>query len=171
MHLRAVLRQSQEGACSFSSEVAESINRRGRERSPVTLSAHTSSPTAGELPVLIRDISQGGLLIEAEMVELSIDEHIDVELPGRGLVRATVVWMSGPFFGCQFSQPIAPAAISAALLKGDRKVAPATALAPDRVLRSRPSLGVEPELNFSVAFAAAIALWALIGLALYMVLS
>src|SRR5690606_30055002 len=99
----------------FSKEAAKSLERRGSKRRPLTLTAPTSSRATGELPVRIFDISAGGLLLEAKAAELSVDDQIEVELPECGLVTARVAWKSGPFVGCQFNQPVAPAAISAAL--------------------------------------------------------
>jgi hypothetical protein len=171
MHVKAVLRQSQEGVCSFSNEIAESVNRRGLKRTGLTLSALTSSPSAGDLPVVIRDISPGGLLIESRAAELAVEDLIDAELPGSGPVRAKVVWRSGPFFGCQFSQPLAAAVVSAALLKGEPQAAPDTTNAPDEAHALRARLGIEPELNFSVAFLLAGALWGLIGFGIYLAVS
>ena len=170
MHVQAVLRQSQEGKSSFSNEMAERVNRRGPKRTALTLSVATASTSAGDRPVVIRDISQGGLLIEAGAAELSVQDVIDVELPGSGPVRAKVVWTSGPFAGCQFSQPVPPAVVSAALLKGDPLVVPDTAHASHEPHALRARLGIEPELNFSVAFLLAGGLWALTGLAIYLVI-
>jgi hypothetical protein len=165
MHLRAVLRQSAGTAEDLSYDAGESLDRRLSKRRSLTLTAQTSSGAAGELPVLIHDISQGGLLLEAATAELSVDDHIELELPESGLVTARVAWKSGRFFGCQFSQLVAPAAISAALLKA----APQSHQAPvarDQRAGSRSRLGIEPELNFAVAFLLALVLWGLIGLAI-----
>jgi hypothetical protein len=170
MHLRAVLRPSDGNTAGFSNEAAEGVDRRSLKRRSLTLAAQTSSPTAGELPVLILDISQGGLLLEAQTAELSVDDYIELELPACGLVRARVAWKSGPFFGCQFTQLVAPAAISAALLKADPQVMEEAAVAPDQPA-SPERLGIEPELNFSVAFLLALVVWALIGLAAYLAVS
>jgi hypothetical protein len=167
MQIKAVLRQSQE-ASSLSNEIGDRVNRRGQKRTGLTLSAITSSPSAGDLPVVIRDISQGGLLIEAGATELSIEDVIDVELPGLMSVTAKVVWRGGRFFGCQFSQSVSPAVVSAALLKGDPHAAPDRANAADEAPLPRKRVGIEPELNFLVAFLLAGALWGLIGLAVYL---
>jgi hypothetical protein len=164
MHLRAVLRQSEGNTADFANGAAEGVDRRRSERRSLTLSAQTSSPSAGELPVLLLDISQGGLLLEAETTELSVEDQIELELPECGLVRASVAWKSGPFFGCKFSQPVAPAAISAALLKADPQVRDEVSIAPELpALRNRLAIG--PEFNFSVAFLLALLVWGLIGLA------
>jgi hypothetical protein len=165
MHLRAVLRQSEGLAASFTVDAARSIDRRGSERRSLSLMAPSSIPTTGELPVRILDISQGGLLLEIEDTALSVGENIEVELP-VGPVAAQVAWRSGSYVGCQFSKPVAPAAISAALLKADPLVASegATTL----LDTARMPLGLRPELNLSAAFILALASWGLISLAVYL---
>jgi hypothetical protein len=42
---------------------------------------------------------------------------IEVELPHAGKVDAEIVWSSGEYYGCQFTLPVSPAALSAALLQ------------------------------------------------------
>ena len=116
----------------------------------------------------ILDISQGGLLLESKAAELFVDDHIDVELPECGLVRAHVAWKSGSFVGCQFSQLVSPAAISAALLKADPRE---LSSAPEQRAASPGRLGIQPELNFSMALLIAVVLWGLIGLAVYIAFS
>jgi hypothetical protein len=170
MLLRAVLRQSEGDAANFSNEAAQGVDRRSSRRRSLTLTAHTSSAGAGELPVLILDISEGGLLLEANTAELSVGDQIGIELPECGLVRARLAWKSGPFAGCQFSEAVAPAAISAALLKADPH-SHAAPVAPDQLATSRTRSRIEPELNFSVAFLLALVVWALIGLVAYLAVS
>jgi hypothetical protein len=165
MHLRAVLRESEDDTTNFSNEAAPSGDRRAAQRRLLTLTARTGSQVAGELPVQVLDISQDGLLLEEKTAALSVDDHIKVELPEGGLVRARVAWKSGTFVGCQFSQFVSPAATSAALLKADpqaRELGPAPARATWRI-----RLGIVPELNFSMALFLALVLWGLIGLAIY----
>jgi hypothetical protein len=41
----------------------------------------------------------------------------ELDLPQAGKVEAEIVWNSGEFYGCQFRLPIAPSALSAALLQ------------------------------------------------------
>jgi hypothetical protein len=168
--MRAILRPSRERPASLPSEVAQGLDRRVVRRSSLRLSATTKSPVAGEIPALIRDISQGGFLLEAETEALSVDEKIDVELPGRGLIRAKVAWCSRSFFGCQFIQPIPPAAISAALLKSEPQDSQNAETGWGRARVGSAGLKLEPQLNFSAACSLAIGLWVLIGLALYIAL-
>ena len=164
MHLRTVLRHSERTTAISSKEAAEDLDRRRARRRSLTLTAQTGSRMTGDVPVQVLDISQGGLLIEVKSTGLSIDDQIDVELPEWGLLKARVAWKSGSFVGCQFSQLVSPAAISAALLRADpltRELPLSTEHGPAPSSRSR----IEPELNFSTAFMSAVVLWGLIGLA------
>jgi hypothetical protein len=43
----------------------------------------------------------------------------EIELPVAGKIEAEIVWNSGEYYGCQFSFPIAPSALSAALLQAE----------------------------------------------------
>lgn len=72
------------------------------------------APTASR-QVTIHDLSLSGALLETS-IALGVGENFSVELPHAGGVEAVVVWNSGEFYGCQFKAPIAPAALSAALL-------------------------------------------------------
>ena len=171
MHLRAVLRQPEGSAANFSGDAAEPLNHRASERRSLTLFASTKSPAAGEIPVLILDISEGGLLLEAKNADLFVDDHIQIELPERGQITARVAWRSEPFFGCQFSEPVAPATISAALLKAAPQVPATSAIAAEPLAAPRTRFGLEPELNFSAAFLLALAAWGVIGLAVYTIIS
>ena len=71
---------------------------------------------ASDVPVMVHNISETGLLIECE-ASLSIDDRIDIDLPHAGIVSATLVWVSGRMFGCQFDTKLSPAALSAAQLQ------------------------------------------------------
>lgn len=169
MHLKAVLIESNACGASFSGEAVEAPQRRGTERRSLRLSAVTTSPSNRETLVVIRDISTGGLLMEAKPDALSKDDWVEISVPEKGLVRVRVAWQSGHFYGCQFSEPVPEGAISAALLQSDP--APiednmATATQDEAPFRGR-SQGFNPEMNFSVAVVLALALWALIGAAVY----
>ena len=170
MHLRAILRECAGETAQFSNEAAKNLNRRGSRRRSLTLTAHTRSRATGELPVQILDISQGGLLLESRTTELCVDDHIEVDLPEGGPVRARVAWKSGPFVGCEFSQLVSPAAISAALLKADPRSSELRP-APDHRAAAHRRSGIEPQLNFSITFLLALVLWALIGVTVYITLN
>jgi hypothetical protein len=65
--------------------------------------------------VTIRDLSLTGALLETS-VPMLVGSTFEFELPQAGKVDATVVWNSGEYYGCQFDLPIAPSALSAAML-------------------------------------------------------
>lgn len=76
--------------------------------------------TAGEGSelVTIHDLSLTGALLETS-VPMLVGATFEVELPNVGMVEASVVWNSGEYYGCQFTLPITPATLSAALLQAD----------------------------------------------------
>jgi hypothetical protein len=171
MRLAAVLRSVPERAATLSGESARDSQRRRAERRSLDLSAITNSPVAGDTQVLIRDISAQGLLIEAEPTALSIDDRIEVTLPSNGAVRCRVAWTSDRFFGCEFSEPISAAAMSAALLKSrpaaTKQILDVTESDGDLPEKRRSRL--QPELNFSAALILSLALWGLIGGAVFLI--
>jgi hypothetical protein len=71
---------------------------------------------AGGEAVVIHDLSLTGALLETSTAML-VGATFEVELPHAGAVEAVIVWNSGEFYGCQFSQPISPTTLSAALLQ------------------------------------------------------
>jgi PilZ domain len=96
-------------------ETAHSPERRGAPRRALRLDvAGDAAGSAGD--VTIHDLSLTGVLIETA-ADLVPGETFEVALPHAGAVEATVAWSSGRFYGCQFRQPISPAALSAALLQ------------------------------------------------------
>ena len=170
MYLQAVLSTSTGGTGSFANQAAQSMNRRRTERRSLTLSASASSQSETGIPVLIRDISPGGLLIQAEAGALNIDDEVTFELADDTRVQARVAWMSERLFGCAFKTPVSVATVSAALLRAEPQVN-----APVNEFRIRPhsrgvSEGVVPEANFSLALILAALLWAAGGAALALVL-
>lgn len=66
--------------------------------------------------VTIHDLSLTGALLETS-VPMLVGAIIEVELPQAGRIEAEVIWSSGEYYGCQFSLPISPAALSAAQLQ------------------------------------------------------
>jgi transcriptional regulator with XRE-family HTH domain len=91
----------------------------------------------GPETVNILDLSVTGMLIECA-VRLAVGESLHVELPEAGSTLATVVWSGGNFFGCQFDEPLSPATVSAAALKGEPlRASPAAATAADDRLPAR----------------------------------
>lgn len=90
-------------------EARAACRRALRLRVPTTSAADVAE-------ALVHDLSELGLLLETE-IPLDVGESIDVELPETEPVSAWVVWSRGRLFGCSFSQPIAKASVSAALLR------------------------------------------------------
>jgi hypothetical protein len=66
--------------------------------------------------VSIHDISTTGMLIETS-VKLAPFDALHVDLPEKGATEALVMWSSGRFYGCEFTEPLSQAAISAAFLR------------------------------------------------------
>jgi hypothetical protein len=72
----------------------------------------------GAEPVTILDLSLTGALLETS-VPMLVGSYFEIDIPVAGRVEAMVVWNSGEFYGCQFELPIAPSALSAALLQAE----------------------------------------------------
>jgi transcriptional regulator with XRE-family HTH domain len=106
-----------------------------RRKLRLLTSAHTAR--GGSAEVLILDLSTSGMLVQSN-ARLERAEKIEVELPGTGTRQAEVIWTGDSFFGCSFAEPIPPAAVSAALLKGLPGAEPTPAESPVRS-------GVEPD--------------------------
>jgi hypothetical protein len=83
--------------------------------------------------VTIHDLSLTGALIETS-VPMLVGAMFELELPVAGKVEAEIVWNSGEYYGCQFSFPIAPSALSAALLQAEPR---STLAAPDPLAELR----------------------------------
>ena len=140
--------------------------RRIAKRRSLTLRLQTTGSRVGSIEVKILDISQGGLLIQAEAPALAVDDRMTIVLPNHGPIGTRVAWVSGPFLGCEFDHTVAPATISAALLRSDPKVVPSSALQDERA----SGWTVQPQLNFSVPFLITLCLWVSIGLAAYLLI-
>lgn len=170
MHLKAVLRSSDPSDYSVGERATEGLQRRFAPRRSLQLSAVANSPKAGETRVLVRDISPGGILVEAEEHALCVDDSVEVHLEDLGIEQARVVWTSGRYFGCKFNRSISKSAISAALLKAKP---PTVELKPvvyesDVFSNKDEIVKIEPKLNFSIAFLLAFALWAVIVMMAYL---
>jgi PilZ domain len=85
-----------------------------RRRSP-RRSLRLGAGGNGDL-VTIHDLSLTGALLETS-IPMLVGAAIEVELPLAGRIEAEIVWSSGEFYGCQFTLPISPSALSAALLQ------------------------------------------------------
>lgn len=172
MHMIAAIRASNDIAAP-DGDAADRSERRNDKRRSLKLIAIASSPSAAETRVIIRDISAGGLLIEADRGVMSPDDQLELDLPREGIVRARVVWQSGDFYGCQFSKPVSTGAVSAALLKSEPSfpsILNSTSDPAEATPRVRPP-SLEPELNFSVALGLALVSWGCIAVGAYFLFS
>lgn len=100
------------------------------QRRKLMLEVRGAHAAGSDVPVMVHNISATGLLIECD-ASLSIDDRIDIELPHAGVVSATLVWVSGHMFGCQFDTKLSPAALSAAQLQSAIEVETASAIDDD----------------------------------------
>jgi transcriptional regulator with XRE-family HTH domain len=98
--------------------------KRNAARQPLRLSTSGRVVKGATTGVLIHDLSTGGMLIETS-AKLALGDDLEVELPRTGVQRAQVVWLSGSYYGCRFAEPVAPVAVSAALLQSAPRHAPA----------------------------------------------
>jgi len=64
----------------------------------------------------VLDLSQAGMLIHSPQ-QLEVGDVFAVDLPEAGMVDARVIWRRTTLHGCEFLEPVARAAISAALLR------------------------------------------------------
>lgn len=98
-------------------ENTERPDQRGAHRRTLLLGVSGRFAEGTEGSATVHNISETGLLVETTS-PLAEGETIVVELPEAGSQEAVVVWIDGPMHGCRFVQPISPAALSAAQLRG-----------------------------------------------------
>jgi hypothetical protein len=91
------------------------VDQRGTVRRAVNLDVQ-ATVGAGAHHARVHDLSRTGLLIETD-ARLAPGDTVEIALPHVELVNAQVVRARGRLFGCRFEQPIATAALSAALLR------------------------------------------------------
>lgn len=84
----------------------------GRYR--LLLEAQAGPAESGGSSVTLHDLSQDGLLFEAEP-GIAGGAEIMLDIPGAGPVAAEVVWTNGGFYGAQFARPLTPDRLKAAL--------------------------------------------------------
>lgn len=111
--------------------------RRSEERRHL-LFATTARGAGGEdQPVLVRDISARGLLLETEEAG-TLDKTIVVNLPEAGDVEADVIWQGEKLAGCRLETHLTQATIDAVRATGEAAHAeqPADAPAPRTAART-----------------------------------
>lgn len=107
MHLRPI-----------EAKIETSIDNRKRRRHRLLLEAEGRGDNTASGEVLVRNISDTGLLIET-IYELGIGEIIEVNHPTVGvLMEAEIMWVGGRIYGCKFTRERTQAAISAKRLGG-----------------------------------------------------
>ena len=90
--------------------------RRSKQRRKLSLNSNIHT---GEV-VSVHDISSTGMLIETD-ADLSALDRLEIDLPENGTTNAIIAWNSGRYYGCQFTKPLSPAKVSAALLRSTPK--------------------------------------------------
>jgi len=90
--------------------------RRSKQRRKLSLDSNIHT---GEI-VSVHDISPTGMLIETD-ADLSALDRLEIDLPENGTTNAIIAWNSGRYYGCQFTKPLSPAKVSAALLRSTPK--------------------------------------------------
>jgi len=124
-------------------EERKSTDRRRSARRTLKMGAQSDHSSVSER-VTIHDLSQTGALLETSNPML-VGAEFHIELPHAGKVEATVEWNSGEFYGCQFMEPLSPAALSAAQLRSlPLTSAPQPSAAIDPIVELR-ELGAEVE--------------------------
>ena len=101
----------------------EPQERRRAARRALRLGVGPTHPGSGMEEVTVHDLSLTGALLETS-IPMLVGAIFEVELPQAGLIEAEIVWSSGEFYGAQFSLPITPAVLSAALLKAQPATPP-----------------------------------------------
>lgn len=108
---------------AYFEELSPAADRRRTIRRALHLGAQAGDNAED---VTIHDLSLTGALIETS-VPMLVGASFEVDLPNSGTTEANVVWNSGEYYGCQFTLPISPATLSAALLQAEALPADAPA--------------------------------------------
>lgn len=108
---------------------AEPEERRGAARWHVELIV-TAGPVDDPSRAMVRNLSEGGLMLVTD-AGLHVGDLIVVDLPGAPPADAVVKWHRDSAYGCAFLEPVAPALISAALLKAPLSAPDADSSSPE----------------------------------------
>lgn len=92
--------------------------RRSEERRHLLFATTARGMDGEQQPVLVRDISARGLLLETEEPG-SLDKEILVNLPEAGDIAATVIWQGDKLAGCRLESHLAQATIDAVRATGE----------------------------------------------------
>lgn len=128
--------------------------------------------STGARNAVVHDISVGGLLLETDSA-VAADELIAIELPDVDQVEARVVWSSGRFFGCEFTETLPTRIVSASLLKAEplpRSNHQAGASETESAFKEQERFergNLSTAARIQIVVAISLALWSLIGTAIY----
>ena len=92
--------------------------RRSEERRHLLFATTARGEDGEDQPVLVRDISARGLLLETEEAAV-LDKTIVVDLPEAGDVEAHVIWQGDKLAGCRLETHLTQATIDAVRAKGE----------------------------------------------------
>lgn len=92
--------------------------RRSEARRHLLFATTARSEQGGSQPVLVRDISARGLLLETEEGAV-LDSTIAVTLPEAGDVEAHVIWQGDKLAGCRLDNYLSQVTIDAVKAKGE----------------------------------------------------
>lgn len=92
--------------------------RRSEERRHLLFATTARGEDGGDQPVLVRDISARGLLLETEEAA-TLDKTIMVNLPEAGDIEAHVIWQGDKLAGCRLEAHLSQATIDAVRAKGE----------------------------------------------------
>ena len=95
-------------------EIAADLDSRRSPRRKLKLVTEARNSNSA-LRATMEDLSRSGMLLHSA-IEISEGDTIDVELPVVGTVTARIKWTRGSFAGCEFTQELPQAAVSASLL-------------------------------------------------------
>lgn len=136
---------------------------RSRARRQIRLTTIASNPRGEKFAILIHNLSQTGVLVEAS-ASLAKGDVIEIELPEGGARAATVVWSGGRFFGCEFGHDLSSAVISGAVLRAQPSLPSVTAqgAASSSAKASEKENLLSPRTRLSVIALLSIVSWGLV---------
>lgn len=143
-------------------DIPDPAERRSDDRRIVDSDSTLRDPYGRPLSVLVRDLSMRGFAAECDR-ELTIGTIITLGLPGFGSAQAVIVRRHETGYGCQFVEPLAPAAFATAF--GTSNVV----AAPFRTMLTQPGSLAEPVIEtwstparMRLIVGGSIALWVLV---------
>lgn len=150
-----------------------------RRRLCLEVAAHRS---VEGVSAIIHNLSTKGLLIETGE-KLEPEGTFEVALPEAGATEVRIAWTSGNFYGCEFTAPISPGTVSAAVLRAHYDITPLPEAEPAPRLplshgygkarrdlfagqaQGNPKLSLRSRI--SILFGLSLLLWAIIALAIW----